>query len=160
MAARRFQVELDALSHLHRLRTEESVGKIAGLWKRIATIQNSFNIFADEGIRLVPADEEAGKKQDEDLRREMYKSLNDAQQYLHEEMLFIPKHIADVALQALRAALREKYNFANFGPFLSTNPEMWQAYLKNRGDYLSAFNEKAAELEKLAREYLEGQSSK
>ena len=157
MAARRLQVELDALGHLHKLRTEESVSKIAGLWKRVATLQNSFNVLAGEGIRFVPADEEARKKQEEELRREVYRSLNDSQQYLHEEMLFIPKNIADVAVEVLATAVREKFNFANFGPFFSRNPEMWHAYLKNRGEYLSVFNEKAAELQRLARGYLEGQ---
>lgn len=31
MATRRLQVELDALGHLHKLRTEEAVDRIAGL---------------------------------------------------------------------------------------------------------------------------------
>ena len=158
VAARRLQVELDTLGHLHKLRTEESVSKIAGLWKRIATLQNWFNLLAGEGIRLVPADEQERKKQEEEFRRGVYESLNDAQQYMHEEMLFIPKHVADIALEVLAAAQREKYNFVNFGPFLSSHAEMRQAYFRNRGEYLSAFNEKAADLQKLAREYLDGQS--
>ena len=155
LATRRLQVELDAIGHLHKLRTEETVSKIAGLWKRIAEMQNWFNILAGEGLRLVPADNEARKKQDDEVRLSFYQSLNDAQKYLHEEMLFVPKHMTDVALQILSAAQRETFNFATFGPFLATG-EMFMQYRKARAVDLKTFNEKASELEELAREYLAG----
>jgi len=155
-AARRLQVDLDTLGYLHKLRTEESINKIAGLWKRIATLQNWFNLIAREGVKLVPADEEAQKKQDEEFRLETYRSLADCERYLLGEMLFIPKNIADVALQAVRAAQREKLNFFYFRSIFPTNLEESQPYYIIRQKSLAEFNDKVDELQKIARDYLGG----
>lgn len=88
----------------------------------------------------------------------MYESLADGEQYLHEEMLFIPKNIADPASRAIGAVRSEKVNFVYFRPFFPTNPNSYNSYLLLREKFLSEFNDAAGELEKLSREYLSGPS--
>jgi hypothetical protein len=165
MASRRLQVELDALGLVHKLRTQEEFTRLAGLWKRIANVRNYYGSIAQVGLRLTSPDKEKQKHYDAQVRNQFETSLNDAQMFLSEEMLFIPKHISDIAEKALRTAVEERFNFASFSPFLDTQPfpggMVETANL--RGQYYSAiadsfkrFSSLTDELEMSMREYIAG----
>lgn len=155
VTTRILQVELNTLGHLQKLRTEESVSRIAGLWKRMATLNNWFGMFASGGLQLVPSNDDARQKHEEKIRALFNEALNEAQKYLVEEGLFVPKAIVDIAQEALTATQREKFNLANFSPFFSSNPEMYQHYFKNREEHFKLFSEKMVEFQKLVRGYLQ-----
>src|ERR1035438_492365 len=118
IATRRVQVELDALGLVHRLRTEKEFRRFSGLWKRMSSLQNYFAGLAQQGMTLLPGDAEERKKWNANIRKQFDTCLYDAQMYLAEEALFIPKPICVVAESATRAPALEQYNFAGLGPYV------------------------------------------
>jgi hypothetical protein len=163
--SRRLQVELDALGLVNRLRTQEEFTRLAGLWKRIANIRNYYGTLAQMGLKLTPEDEEERKRYDAQVRHQFETWLNDGQMFLSEEMLFIPKHISDVAEKALRAAVEERFSYAAFGRYLDAPLipggtdavfSVRKQYYDAIGDSFKRFSELTVELERLMREHLAG----
>jgi hypothetical protein len=93
-------VELNALEHLHKLRTEAEFEELQELWKRIAACRSAFNQlpFEDHGL-------------DEVKRRNFVKTRSDnfsarfadVLNFLNAEMLSIPSEIADAVRQLLES---------------------------------------------------------
>jgi len=169
VASRRLQVELDALGLVHKLRTQEEFNRLAGLWKRVANLRNSFAGLAQLGITLAPGDAEERKKWNLNKREQFDTCLNDALMFLAEEALFIPKHICVVAESATRAAVLEQYNFAGVGPYVETEistlssreevsgiVEMRQQYSKAKAEAFKEFSEAIEQLETLMRRHIAG----
>lgn len=152
-AARRLQVELDALGLVHKLRTQEEFSRLAGLWKRVANLQMHFEAIAGMGPTLKPADKDARERFDLENRKKYQAALADAQVYLQEEMLFIPQQIAEVAQKAIADAAREEFTYVAFGA---------QAvqYMEARTRFFSEFNEATDRLEGLMREHINGRQAK
>ncbi len=169
VASRRLQIELDALGLVHKLRTQEEFNRLAGLWKRVANLRNSFAGLAQQGMTLMPGDPEERKKWNSHIRQQFDTGLNDALMFLAEEGLFIPKHICVVAESATRAATLEQFNFAGFRPYLETEistlssrdevggiVEMRQNYNKARAEAFKEFSDATEQLETLMRRHIAG----
>jgi hypothetical protein len=169
VASRRLQIELDALGLVHKLRTQEEFNRLAGLWKRVANLRNSFAGLAQQGMTLTPGDPEERKKWNSHIRQQFDTGLNDALMFLAEEGLFIPKHICVVAESATRAATLEQFNFAGFRPYLETEVstlssrdevsgivEMRQHYSKAKTEAFKEFSEAIEQLETLMRRHIAG----
>lgn len=168
IATRRLQVELDSLALVHRLRTQEEFTRLAVLWKHIANLRNYFAGLAPKGLTLRFEDPQEEERMNAHTRQQFNQCLNDANMFLAEEGLFIPKSICDVAERATRTAREEQYNFAMFEPHLrrSTIPrapsegnpsvDMGLEYGKANADCFKRFSEATEELEKLMRNHIAG----
>jgi len=168
MASRRIQVELDALGLIHKLRTQEEFDRLKGLWKRIANLRIYYGKLAPSGLGFYYAGNDKQKSYEEEVRRQFETWLNDTSMFLTEEMLFIPKHISEIAMKALLAAVEERFNFASFGPFLVTQTvpaahgsddgttRMRMEYYKAVADSFKRFSSFTDELEILMREHIAG----
>jgi hypothetical protein len=158
IATRKLQIELDALGVLHKIRTQEECNRVAGLWKRIANLRMYFNGIVGRGIGLAYADPEVNKKWEEKKRAEFDKWCNDTNLFLQEEMLFVPKQIADAAQEALRAAFGEQFIFAAFGQeSISLDVKTAMTYRQASNEWLDKFNSATEKLELLMRAYINGQ---
>ena len=134
----------------------------------MSSLQNYFAGLAQQGMTLLPADAEERKKRNADIRKQFDTCLYEAQTFLGEEALFIPKHICVVAESATRAANMEQYNFAAFGPYAESElpltgsedrkalVEMRQQYNKAKAESFKTFNEAMEQLDKLMREHIAG----
>lgn len=112
-ASRRLQVELDSLSLVHKLRTQEEFARLSELWKRIVNLRNSFVLMSPSTTQVAVSQEQI------DLllrsRTDFNDLLDQVQDYLSSEALFVPKDICALAQSALIDAAREKHNFLMFG---------------------------------------------
>jgi hypothetical protein len=159
IASRRLQVEFDALSLIHKLRTQEEFSRLAELWKRMANVRDYFEAIAGLGLSLGYSDEEMQKQQNEKMRMQFNDWLAKAQQYLSEEMLFIPKHIAEAAAMTLKEAIRETFTRAGFLPYLGIDVPMTVKYREYAAEYLANYKSGCAHLEELMREHIAGGGS-
>ena len=170
VATRRLQVELDALALVHKLRTQEEFTRLAGLWKHIANLRNYFAGLVPKGLTLGFEDHQEQERMNAQVRQQFNHWLNNANMFLAEEALFIPKPICDVAERATKTASEEQYNFAMFEPHLkvSTIPsgpsqtppvDMGREYAKANADCFKRFSAATEELEKLMRHHIAGDSA-
>jgi hypothetical protein len=106
-AANRYQVELDSLSLVHKLRMTEEFSHLGQLWKYMAILSYSFNSSTGLGLRTVPADKAECEEYEAKLRSYYEKARAEAHKFFLEEKLFIPKAIADCAESTLMEAVRE-----------------------------------------------------
>jgi hypothetical protein len=113
-AASRYQIELDRLGLVHKLRTTEEFSHLGSLWKHMAILSSAFNSMSSMGLRLVPADEEEQKKYRAKLRDSFERALSEAHQFFLEEKLFVPRVIAERAESTLMPALREPHFYHMF----------------------------------------------
>ena len=167
-ASRRLQVELDSLSLVHKLRTQEEFARLAGLWKRVVAVRTYYAVIAQTGLRIMSADKDKQKQYDAQTRSTFEASLIDAQIFLNEGMLFIPKHISDIAGRALNAALEERLNFVFFAPYLETptipmpsdlsseTAKVRQEYYKSVAESFKRFNGSTNEFETSMRDHIAG----
>jgi hypothetical protein len=168
MATRRLQVELDALGLIHKLRTQEEFTRLSGLWIQIINLRNQYAAFAQSGFRLGFADREVQKRVDAENRQQFDKYVNEAQRFLAEQGLFIPKPICDIAQTAINAALIEQANFASFSPYLVENTiptsghdrkvfsDIVLEYHKAKANSFKEFIEAVEQLEELMRKHIAG----
>lgn len=167
MATRRLQVELDALALVHKLRTQEEFTRLAGLWKHIANLRNYFAGLVPKGLTLGFENPQEQERMNAQIRQQFNQWLNNANMFLAEEALFIPKAICDVAERATKAAMEEEYNYTMFEPYLrpQTIPsgplkqplvDMRQEYIQANADCFKRFSAATEELEKLMRHHIAG----
>ena len=159
-ASRRLQIELDALGLAHKLRTEWEFQRLSELWKRIANLQNNFNAIYPTGLSLRYENSEEQKRWEDSIRQNFEKWRNDCKQYFYEEMLFIPKVIANEVQRALKAADLEQYNFSLLGRYIGQPRHGSEEYFKGLNAYRDQFNEAVTNLESLIREHISGQHAK
>jgi hypothetical protein len=153
-ATNRYQVQLDALGHIHRLRTDEEFSRLAQLWKKMAILQNAFQGAAGLGFMLVPADPVAAKEYREVLRKEYEEALWAARNFFSEERLFIPRSIADCAEATLRYSINEKNFYDIFSKHHET--EVRRQYTDHLPEFMDNFNNGIGTLESMMREHIEG----
>jgi hypothetical protein len=92
--------EKEATGHLHKLRTESEFENVQQLWKRIVALKASFwNIPKAGGV--------IGQRPGARESAEFIKSYADTERFLNEELLCIPKSIADEASVLLKLAVDE-----------------------------------------------------
>jgi hypothetical protein len=155
-ATNRYQVELDSLTLVHKLRTTEEFSHLGQLWRHMAILQDALRAAAGLGIRLVPADATERTKYMDTLRSEYEKALSETRKFFLEEKLFIPKEIAAGAESTLGAAINEK----NFYDIFSKHHEatVRSQYTNSLAGFLADFDAGMTRLEKLMREHIEGPS--
>jgi len=150
----RYQVQLDALGHIHKLRTTEEFSHLAQLWKHMAILQDAFIPAAGLGLMMVPADPESREKFKAALRQDYEVALAEARKFFLEEKLFIPKEIADCAKLTLAEPIKEK----NFYDMRAAHHEhgVRILYTQDLPGFVERFNQGMDELEALMREHIEG----
>ncbi|MGA2047354.1 MAG: hypothetical protein ABSG96_06660, partial [Terracidiphilus sp.] len=77
-ATNRYQVELDSLGLVHKLRTTEEFSRLGQLWKQMAILQDAFNASAGLGLKMVPANLEDRAKYVGAQRQEYVTALYEA----------------------------------------------------------------------------------
>ena len=152
-ASSRYQVELDALGLVHKLRTTEEFSHLGLLWKHMAILQYAFNASVGSGLRTVPADQEERQKYEAKLRSEYIDALYEARKFLLEEKLFVPKSIADLAEANLKEALKESTLFDLFATHY--DPGVRRHYSEDGSKCLDKFNAGMESLESLMREHID-----
>jgi hypothetical protein len=153
-AASRYQVELDKLGLVHRLRLTEEFTRLGSLWKQMAILQNAFNGAVGRGLRMMPADLDERQKYQDQLRSDYIRTLYEARKYFMEEKLFVPKFIADSAELTLKEARVESDLYDMFANH--HDPGVRRAYLEDGPECLEKFNSGMQALESLMREHLDG----
>jgi hypothetical protein len=156
LATNRYQVQLDALGHIHRLRTDEEFLRLGQLWKKLSILQSAFKASAGLGVMLVPADPDERNKFKRALRKEYEDALWAARNFFLEEKLFVPKAIADNAESTLGYAVKEKNFFDLFSDHHETAVRL--QYTENLEGFLKGFNEGMETLERLMRVHIQGNS--
>jgi hypothetical protein len=155
VATRRIQTELDALSHLHKLRTQSEFEKLQELWKRIEALRSALGIFASEirGIDEAKIRSYNRNRSDEFLGR--YVALNGM---LSQETLLIPEEIAK-AVRGLLSECFEEVMIATDDPELTGYPissPSRETLFEQRWKRRLSFDRKANDLELLMRRFLRG----
>lgn len=110
-ASQYLQAELDKFGFIHKLRTEGEFQRLSTLWKNFANLSFAFNGLPHIGMKLSPGDLEERKQYEWDRRKEFNIALTNAQQVFYEEMVFIPKGIADIAKTTLEIGLRDQRKY-------------------------------------------------
>lgn len=154
LAASRYQVELDALSDLHRIRTDEEFVRLGQLWRNMAVLQDALRATLAPGLRIVPADPQLAEEYKARLRREYERALHAAHKFFLGEKLFIPRLIAEKAGSTLGYAVKEKNLFDLF----ATHHEcgIRQQYSGDLAEILTDFDNGMDALERLMRGYIAG----
>jgi hypothetical protein len=148
-AASRYQAQLDALGHIHTLRTDEEFMRLGKLWRHMAILQVAFRDAARPRGMLEAAPETLIKL-DEDNRRYFENVLFEARKFFLEEKLFIPEVIAERAESTLHAAgIGDTFYFM----FLQDHDEITD----RQQPFLAEFDSGMTELEKLMRDHIGGQ---
>jgi hypothetical protein len=153
-AANRYQVELDSLALVHKLRTTEEFSHLGRLWRHLAILQNAFRGAAGLGLMIVPADAIERQRHKDALRSEYEKALWKARKFFLEQKLFIPTKIAECAEQTLGAAIKEKNFYDLF--FKHHDATARSQYSQNLAEFVADFEAGMTRLESLKREHIEG----
>jgi hypothetical protein len=154
LTANRYQVQLDALSHIHELRTNEEFSRLGQLWKRMAILQDAFKLATGLGMKIVPSDPEEYKKYQNQIRADYEKSLLDARSFFLEEKLFIPETIANCAESTLSYPIKEKNYYDLWANHYESTTR--QLYTDSLESIHSGFAQGMVDLEKLMRDYIQG----
>ena len=81
---------------------ESEFEKVRELWKRIAVLRDAFWAIPKAGGAFVPQDREEQKAHRIRMSNEFLRRYEQARQFLSEETLSVPKHIADEANDLLK----------------------------------------------------------
>lgn len=164
LVTRRAQVELDALGHLHKLRTESEFVVVSQLWKDIATLKDVMARLPSRGLAFRSKDDGVHQKFVEGLNTDFGSRLSEAYEYLNQEALSIPKDISDAARALCEIAYSERVDTILCpNPFdskidLKHEPMFVEKLLNDREKRLTEFSRKSAELETLMRNHRAGKS--
>lgn len=163
--SRQLQVELDAVSHLRKLRTEDKFQKLRQLWSHIARLRVAFEGLPLHGFVLTYADPAREKETRRFVSQEFLTRLRDAQDFVNQEALSIPKHIGSAAHELLKPAHMEVYYVMVFPesdtvgvPGLEPFAPLPQEFFSERAKRLQEFRQHAERVEDMMREHLEEES--
>jgi len=160
LATRRVQVELDAIGHLHKLRTESEFQKISELWKSIAMVENAFHALPIPGFVFNTGSEDQQQQTRFDSSMKFSMRLNEASLLWRLETLSIPPNIRQESGALLLIAHDELAQvFLHPDPFTSiglTTKQARDAFWEHRSKKLSEFDAGIKKLEPMIREYLQG----
>ncbi len=143
-ASQFLQAELDKLSLIHKLRTEGEFQRLATMWKNFANLRSAFASLAHLGYK--PSDANQRSVYASERRDEFRSAIASTRQSFYEEMVFIPKNIADLAQDILQLAQKENTIFR-------TRDE-YSAYEKLSRTTFDEFNKQMTSLEKAIREHI------
>lgn len=160
LATRRIQVELDALGHLHKLRTQAEFEKLQELWKSVAMLRSALNQLADDELELFGALEDSLLKIYNGKRsREFLERYAGVRTLLDQETLAIPIDVADAVNALLQsAACRQEKLGAEVDPEMtlqSVSPYR-DRVLQRRKNHALQLESDAKKLELLMRKFLSG----
>jgi hypothetical protein len=162
---RRLQIELDAIGHLHKLRTESEFEKTHELWRHVASLQAAYLGLPRSGFVLSFADEALNKKLRTQASFDFSKRLSEAFEVWSRELLLIPEDIAGKAEELLAIARREElvaiqfpdpYDNAAMAAFSGTTRA---EFFDQRAERLKQFEAKANELLAMMRQHLRGRKN-
>jgi hypothetical protein len=165
IAKRRLQIELDALGHLHKLRTQAEFEKLQELWKRIVTLRQAFWDLPKAGFAFRPREKEKQKEFNVKSSQRFLDVSQDAQLFLNEQALAVPKPIADAANSVLRIAHSELAQVIMYpDPFDpdamgQLDPETRRQFFDDRIKNMNAFDTESDKLEQMMRDYLQGREA-
>jgi hypothetical protein len=150
LATRRVQISLDALGHLHKLRTESEFQRLSEFWKSIVIVERYFHGLAKP--------EDSSKPSKSEWSREFCKKVMDAHFMWREEMLSIPKHLSQAAGTLLLIAADEQdLVYQCLDPFISiVDTKARSDFFARRAQRLLEFTTGINKLEPMMREYLQG----
>lgn len=144
----------DTVGHLRTLQ----IDTVRKLWKHIAALHTAFCAIPKAGGVIGPNDEGSRRR----ASTEFVDRFNEAGKFLHEEILLIPKSVADEADALLKIARNEAIQAARWpDPFdgnVSTlhGEKGWGDFLDGRSNNLTKFNSGTAKLQDALRDFLEG----
>jgi hypothetical protein len=162
LATRRLQIELDALGHLHKLRTESEFEKVRELWKRVALVRGAFWSLPKAGLFLASADKNKQHEYHLEMSKQFTKRVAEAQILWSEETLSIPENIADASGDLLKIAQEEAVQaFLYPDPFdkdsmVGFDSTATKTFFDDRAKNLKAFDAGAEQLKAIMRKYLQG----
>lgn len=152
---RKLQVELDAATHLRKLRTEHEFTTLQELWERIANLQGAFHHLPRLGGSLQPAAEEERRKLALKSSVDFLTALSDAQQFVNRRALSVPKNIVDTANRVLRIAHEEAWGVQLFPASEGTAYEpLFKNFYEERAERIIGFRTATEQLEGLVREHI------
>lgn len=157
-ASQRLQLELDKFGLVNKLRIEGEFQRLALLWKSFANLSFTLNGIVPSGFDIVPADKTAKEAFIEKRRQEFEISLHNTQQLFYEEMVFVPKSIADVAKTTLEKALQEPGFYVMFSQH--HDPQIRAKYGEHTIKLLSDFMAGMKSLETAIRDHIQDVSKK
>ena len=102
------QVELDAIGHLHKLRTESEFEKLRDLWRCVASLQAAYFGLPNQGFVLAFADESLNKKLRIQASFDFSKRLSETFEIWSRELLSIPEDIAKTAEEIIKSGRHEE----------------------------------------------------
>lgn len=150
-----YQVQLDALGHIHTLRTDEEFVRLGNLWKKMAILQRTFDASCGMGLKFIPADKEEAEKYRAVRRKEYEDAFCSARDYFFEEKLFIPVFIANFVDSTLMYSYKEQVQYITYSG--SSDPNIRQYYMNDLPDLLTKFNSGMEDLEKMMRGHIKGE---
>ena len=165
IATRRIQIELDALGHLHKLRTEAEFDKLQGLWSQITAVRGALYALPRAGFAFLPSDEKKRKEFHMDASSSFLEKYNTAQQFLNENALSIPKQIGDAANKLLAIAQQQVPQVLLLpdpfdpDPMMNFFGETSRQFFDKREKQVQEYGKEAEKLELTMREYLQGKQS-
>jgi hypothetical protein len=147
IATRRIQIELDALGHLHKLRTQAEFERMQELWKALSALRIAIDILPDktqhnaESLNVL-------EYLIQNRSLELAERISEAQSILDDHTLLIPKDIADLANQTVELA-RDELDF-----------QQWRAvYEKEGSNNRPKLLNNTRKLEMMMRQYLHGEGA-
>jgi len=165
LATRRVQIELDAIGHLHKLRTESEFEKLRELWRCVASLQVAYFNLPKSGLVLAFADESLNKKHRIQTSFDFSKRLSETFEIWSRELLSIPEDIANIAEEVIKIARHEElvaiqfpdpYDDAAMTAFGGTTR---LPFWNQRNERFEQFKTKVKELLTMMRQHLKGQKS-
>jgi hypothetical protein len=165
LATRRVQIELDAIGHLHKLRTESEFDKLRELWRCVASLRAAYFGLPKQGLVLAFADESLNKKLRIQASFDFSKRLSETFEIWSRELLSIPEDIAQTAEELIKIARHEEILAIQFpDPYDNTamaafdgnsRREFWE----KRNERFEQFKTKAEELLAMMRQHQHGPDS-
>jgi hypothetical protein len=151
-ASQFLQAELDKLGLVHKLRTEGEFQRLATMWKNFANLRSAFASLAHLGYQTVPRDAKERSVYAGERRGEFRSAIASTRQSFYEEMVFIPKNIADSAQATLQLAQKENTIYRM--------RDDYAAYERLSQDTFDEFTNQMTSLEKAIREHIHDASDR
>jgi hypothetical protein len=153
LATRRVQIELDAIGHLHKLRTESQFEKIRELWRCVASLQSAYFGLPKSGFHLAFEDEVLNKKHRIQASFDFSKRLTETFEVWSRELLSIPEEIAKTAEELIKIARQEEFVAIRF-PDPYDNSAMEAFAGTTRREFWDQRNERFNQFQAMATELL------
>jgi hypothetical protein len=153
-ATNRYQVALDALGLVHKLRITEEFNRLGQLWKYLAILQEAFGQMFQISEFEVKVKLPRIQKLGNEWAKEFEVALKNARDFFLQEKLFIPEGIAGCASAALYTAVAARN--LRFKLIEKDIPENQPESIQVLRGMEEVFASRMEELDKLMRQHIEG----